>query len=164
MGVSTDAIVVYGYVCDEEERPWDVEGGADWDEVLDAKVDAQPEVVGFGSDPWDTTPGQDDRAVFKAWLRETYAERMALYAKRAAIAERLKHGCDIDWHCSDGCPMPYVYIVGSRVVASRGDPVELKSLEVGADWDERLKAFVAEFGMTPPSDAGPRWWLMSWWG
>lgn len=67
-----------------------------------------------------------------------------------------------DFHCSDGCPIPYIFITASRTVASRGYPekVYVNELHAEHDWDIQLDQFCARFDLTPPDNQQPQWWLV----
>lgn len=153
MGVSTDAILFYGYCWDEEWAgllPSDEEGG---DEAKWPKVILRRRGV---ANPWDSYPSEESRAA------DRRAELDAWYAAKAAVKE--EYGCDIGRHCSGDCPMPFVS-VGKVYEARRGYPEEVASLEVGADWGERLERFMADLGIArPDGQDAPRWWLVSYWG
>lgn len=72
-------------------------------------------------------------------------------------------GVEVGHHCSDACRMPFVSVTASKTTAWRGSPKAIASLEVGADWREKLDAYCSLMGIKPPQDA-PGWWLVSWWG
>jgi hypothetical protein len=67
-----------------------------------------------------------------------------------------------DTHCSTSCPMPYLYVKGTKVTAWRGTPRPLTSLEVTPEWKAQLDAFLASQGIEPPTGENqPGWWTAS---
>ena len=150
MGVSTDAMLVYGYVWDDECELYPGADEDEWEEVVLRKRGVP--------NPWDShesTPGwvQDHRAELDAWSA----------AKKFVAAE---FGVDIDQHGSDQWAVPIVKISGAGRRAARGYPEEMTSgdLAVGEDWDEKLTAFCDEVGIDVSEAKGPGWFLLSWWG
>ena len=152
MGVSTDAILFWG-LCDNDENHW-VNLGREYDD---------PDYVEATDD------SEED------W-EEVYAARMGLEAPPGPYGEHKDKyppfwtardklvedsGCRIDYHCSDRCPMPFVAVSESVVIASRGYPVEMKSLKVKPEWEAKLRRFCEVMGI---KWSEPKWWLVSWWG
>lgn len=84
----------------------------------------------------------------------------------APLVARNLHGMSeevlIDEHCSMNCPMPYVYIQQTRVLAWRGRPKEITSLDVSPAWQTLLDGFCAKWDIDV-SDMEQRWWLVSYW-
>ena len=164
MGVSTDGILFYGFCWDEEKELLpDGEDGrnqSEWQSIILAKRGVP--------DPWEAYPACDGleyaekRRIQNAWVQDNDAAIKARWAAKATINDEF--GCDIGRHCSDGCSMPYVYAMESRVVASRGCPenVTTDSPCVG-EWDALLAKFMTELGIERPHPL-PRWWLASYWG
>jgi hypothetical protein len=168
MGVSTDAIVFYGYCWDDECRLLP-EGSDEWTAVV---------LRGRGvRRPWDDFPKElndpshpqyvhdYDRRKTAAdqWTTDHRAELDEWYAaNRAAKAE---FGCDTDTHCSGDYPIPYVFVVASRVSAARGHPRELDPATVAArpEWGGMLDRFLAALAVERPHPE-PKWWLVSYWG
>jgi hypothetical protein len=146
MGVSTDAILFWGIVSTDEDERWlrpsdeDEEGDVpDWEARYAAAVGV-PEP----SEPY----GEESKPLY-----HDYWDR-----KRAAIEAS---GCSMGTHCSGDYPMDYVTVVASKTRASRGCPQEIRSLEVGPDWEAKLRDFCAQLGI-PWQEPG--WWLVSYWG
>ena len=151
MGVSTEAILCWG-LCDSDENHW-VNLGRDWED---------PDNV------------EDTEGDLEDW-EEVYAIRMGLEALEPYEEHKDKYppfwdaknklvkdsGCQIDYHCSDRCPMPFVAVSESLVSASRGYPVEVKSLEVKPEWEAKLRRFCEVMGI---KWAEPKWCLVSYWG
>lgn len=150
MSISTDAILFYGFLIDEDlSPPWyDPE---DEDDEYDSESDE-----GDGEDPtswayWKTLyvrgKGVDyDKEFSKAW----------------DILEKAK--CEIGVHCSDSCPMFYVTIKKSVIEARRGYPEEVDPnhvKKIKSEWDKQLREFCAGLGIAPPKKFG--WFLVSYW-
>ncbi len=160
MGVSTDAILFYGYCWSEEGvelTPKDKE----WEEaVLRSRG-----VV----NPWDAYPPENERLPYPqnrtaadAWSAEHRAELDAWYDAKEAV--RTEFGCEIGRHCSGEYSMPFVCVSASEHRARRGYPIQVDALTVGDGWDEQLAKFMAAVGISKPDGQdGPRWWLVSYW-
>src|SRR4051812_17268927 len=115
MGVSTDAILFYGYCWDEEGEllgRGDGDDRPEWAEVVLRKRGV--------ANPWDAYPNaeigairgyQQQRAAGEAWVAAHRAELDAWDEARKAV--EAEFGCEIGAHCSDGCPMPYVAVAGA---------------------------------------------------
>lgn len=143
MGISTNAVLFYGYCWSKEQYatgyPYDDNPNEDWeDRYARLKGLARPA----------TGPYQDFSAFYAA--------------KRDLLKEA---GCMISAHCSNSCLIPYVAITKSVKVASRGNPVKLNGIILGYEtgWDTRLGDFCTIMqinldGMTPD------WFLVSYWG
>jgi hypothetical protein len=152
MGVSTDALLVYGYVWnDEAELP---EGSDDdeWEEVV-ARQRGVP-------NPWDGHPG--DHA--PQWVEQHRGELDAWCAAKKAIGE--EYGVEISQHGSDSWSCPVVKIAKAGHRAYRGDvhPVAAEDLAVDPAWDGMLERFVTDLGIDASEAAGPGWFLLSWRG
>lgn len=139
MGTSTDAILFYGYVWDDEgtDRPW-ITGDDDDDDDDDDEEDWQ----------------------------ERYAAARGVTRPSESYAEVLDHAsrsfCEVGTHCSDSCPMGYVAVKASMRVARRGYPQTVSELEVGPSWADELRTFCADLGI-PVDGKEPAWWLVSYW-
>ena len=161
MGVSTDAMLAYGYVWEDE---FDLLGGGgeDWQEVIAARRGI--------SDPWAARPDfshlpyEEQKRQGSEWTEAHRAELDAWYAARKAIAG--EYGVEVDQHGSDGWSVPVVKITGAGHTAARGYPRKLTADDLAVDpaWDARLQRFVADLGIDTSEAKGPGWFLMSWWG
>jgi hypothetical protein len=139
MGVSTDAILFYGYVWDEEtSAPWTI--GKDGD--------------GEYSD-------EDDEDWEKRYARLNGVATD--YASRRQIVEECP--VKVDTHCHSDAPMPFVCIKSSYICNSRGDMTRLnpEQFEVEEEWDDQLKKFCKLMGIPIPAE-GPGWYMVSYWG
>jgi hypothetical protein len=142
MGVSTDAILFWGFSGgeDEEGESWyRAELREDWEAVYADKV---------GMCPPDAAYDPANSEVWRGYWRE----------KRAVIAAG---GVEIDQHCSSEHPIPFVAITASVIRASRGQMKPVAPLAAGGDWAEKLRAFCDLLGI-PWQE--PSWWLASYWG
>jgi hypothetical protein len=143
MGVSTDAVLFYGYCWDEEGV--DIFNGAladdtDWEDVVLNRRGV--------ANPW----AGANRDLLDAW-----------YVAQAAVREEF--GVEVGTHCSGECPMPYLTPAGSARRSYRGHPqaIDPASLTADPEWAAKLDRFLAEFGIERPQPA-PGWWLVSYWG
>lgn len=160
MGVSTNTILFYGYCWGEEKAL------VEDDEWVDVVVKKRGIF-----DPWceyvAPTRPMDYAARKEFEDKWTSAHRRELdeyYAKKRAIESEF--WCDIGWHCSIDCLIPYVYVCGAGATVYRGYPKSLKAsdLAINEKWDSMLSKFVAELGIAPPDGQVPQWWLASYWG
>jgi hypothetical protein len=158
VGVSTDAILFYGYVWeDEDSDPLGI-GDKEWSEVVLEKRGEK--------NPWHDYPAEDERLPYEerrkkgdAWAADHRAEIDAWYAKKRAVVAEF--GVDVCRHCSGDCPM--LYISTKEHLASRGNPVRIESLVIEPGSNAKLDRFLQEFGVRPPA-SGLGWWLVSYWG
>ena len=150
MGVSTNAILFWGYTWKDEEtrRPWTI--GKD---CSDDEEDEEDE------EDW------EDRYAAAMGLERydeeaTEKQRDQYWNAKQKLIE--KSSCLVDTHCSCDFPMPYVAIAKSRILAHRGYPVkfEPEKLVVGEKWLEEINAFCRLMAIPIPRSA-PRWYLVS---
>jgi len=142
MGVSTDAILFYG-ICFEElgtgEYPWEIgyDGYDEWMASL------------YGLEPPEGDYSEETRPKYNRYWNE----------KQKILKGT---GLEIGYHCSDQYTMYYLTVKDSEIRAHRGYPESLKTLEIGEDWDAKIRDFCerADFG----KDENVGWWLVSWWG
>ena len=148
MGVSTDAILFFGYCWDEEGEPF-----ADL-------IEKEKEASGL-EDDYDL----DDFILLKYGFREppekeygadpSKKEEWAAYFKDKH--EFLgKIGIEIIRHCH--CDVTMYGIASSKYEASRGNPESVEHLFTG-NRDE-LDEFCKKLGVEIP-EGGPKWWLVS---
>lgn len=149
MGVSTDALLVWGFDLGEEpEMPEgslagryleDEDCPVSWEDTYAIAVGVKPPPDEFNDDT-------------KEAFREFWP------ARTKAVEEG---GCSIEHHCHHEVTM---YAVSACCYqAGRGDPLRLTAsdLEVGAGWEGKLRAFCEVMGI-PWQEPG--WLLMSYWG
>ena len=163
MGVSTDAMLVYGYVWEDEfDLLGEDAGDKEWTEIIAAQR-------GITS-PWESYPDLNSLAYEERarrgeeWREAHRAELDAWYAAKKAIAA--EYGVEIDHHGSDQWSVPVVKIAGAGHIARRGYPHQLvpEDLAIGPEWDEKLHRFIADLGIDTSEARGPGWFHMSWWG
>lgn len=180
MGVSTDAILFYGYCWDDEDvrNPWEI-GREDADDDEDDEDDATededweeryartkgclppttpfPErrVTPTHENGWDSTPKDYDAA------EQAIIDQYEAYwdAKRKIVEAAT---CLVDRHCMASCPMAYVAVSESVTTSHRGFPHEITSLAVDPTWDAALAEFCAALGIKVDNKK-PAWWLVSDW-
>jgi hypothetical protein len=171
MGVSTNAILFYGYCWDDEIDLFDPDGESD-DELNDSEwVDVVARKRGHKS-PWDSYPeaecdaapyGKERNAIGDKWMAENRAAIDAWAHLKKSIEQEL--GCEINHHCSQDCMIPYIEIADSGLFARRGYPARIDAWpKAGDDWDGKLEKFCKELGIEPPPGQKPGWWLVSYWG
>ena len=177
MGVSTDAILFYGYCWDEEDlrNPWEADReNADEDESEESEDDdwearyarakgclppetpyPERQVTPTRANNYDSTP-KDYSAAEKAIIKQhtTYWE------EKRKIVE--KSPCLVDRHCSASCPMAYVAVKASVTTCNRGFPKEITSLDVAPTWNAKLAEFCETLGIKTKGMKAA-WWLVSDW-
>lgn len=170
MGVSTDALLVYGYVWEDEADilgTEDEEGPAgdelEWSEILAGQRGIR--------NPWADYPAEIDALPYEEQRRQgdawTTAHRTELDAWRDATkAIEAEYGIVIDRHGSDEWSVPVVRIADAGHRAYRGDvhAVGQDALTVDPEWDGRLQRFVTDLSIDVSEAQGPGWFLLSWWG
>ena len=165
MGVSTDAILFYGLAWEDEldllARHVKVDRALEWEEVVARKRGHR--------NPWDdldSTTGsyEECRKRVDDWDAANRVAIDAWFDTKAAI--NAEFGVDIDWHCSDDCRMPYLFVASTRVRAYRGTVVvvDATSLFVLSEWADMLKRFADELEIDVSEAKGPGWLLVSHWG
>lgn len=151
MGQSTDAIVFYGYIWDDEDALIDFD-------LYDA-VNATMAARGI-SNPWDDRP---EGVSHREWADAHQPEIDAWRTMKQAVEDEFL--VDVGRHCSDPAPMPYVFVRSTEITASRGNPKPLTQITVDPAWKGQLDTFLAECEVEPPEgDNQPGWWTCSWWG
>jgi hypothetical protein len=159
MGVSTDAILAYGYDLGGDEDGWKVREAARYGELdLDWLDEEDEDSDGFGEQAMARIRAA---AGFTEtdWQAEGYFDR-----KHEAEAAA---GVEIETYCSDEAPM---YLLAATVhTVARGYIKDAAALIAAADdatrreWDAKLAAAVAALGLTPVQEQ-PSWLLCSYWG
>lgn len=143
MGISTNAILAYGFDLGEE--------------LPDSLMTADQDYFNF--DEW-------HRAVMFSEPEpdyDTQYEDWKAWDARAQTALRA-YPVDIITHCSDSYPMYFLCIRGTNVTAYRGDSTPIDKGFVVPDVDEKLaaiEAFCKEHGIEPQSIG---WHLFSYYG
>ncbi len=146
MGVSTDAILFWGYAFDAEDvKPWDInadEPSADDEDERYARL-----VPGAPSEP--DEPYATDNPRWQAYYK---AKRAFLESARGTLVR----------HCSDGCTMYAVAHRDSEQRAYRGDVKDVRC-NATDDWRAELDAYCKAMGINT-AGMEPGWKLVSWWG
>jgi hypothetical protein len=140
MGQSTDAYLFWGFNLPAAED----EGG---EEIAELTEDWEERFAVAKGVP---LPPEYSDETKPAW--HEFWEK-----KRALVKEA---GCKVDSHCSCEYPTPFVTVEASFVRAWRGDPKPITSIDVGADWEAKLRAFCETMGIKWQT---PGWWLASNW-
>jgi hypothetical protein len=169
MGQSTNAILFYGYCWDDEEsKPWligreytDYEGTVD---ELEDWEDRLARLTGLKEPDVKFPDGKRDPKTYQTVYTPEEQKIVDLYSaywkvKRDAVA---KFGVQVAWHCSCDCSMPYVCVTKSKITCHRGDMQEIKGLEIGKNWNTKLKSFCELMGIDV-KDQKPKWWMVSMW-
>jgi len=171
MGVSTDAILFYGYCWDDEHSLWkaDDDDNSDDDDKNDwetryartkgllppSKPFPDRTVAPTRENNWDSTPKDYNSAE-----RAIIDQYSAYWDAKSKLVEAAP--CLVDSHCSASCSMPYVAMRKSVTSSHRGYPSKIPSLNVDPAWNEAL----VEFCKTMEIKVGnrkPAWWLVSYW-
>ena len=142
MGVSTDAILVYGI---------SLGGPDDW-------IEDPLEFMKLDDDDAEMHPDMDGYLDRESGLPQ-YGEDGHDWGKLREFREQCP--ADLVWHCSYDCPAFILAVRGTEERALRGYPVEIKSLEPpDTALVERFRQWCAERGI----EGEPKWWLCSMWG
>lgn len=178
MGQSTDAILFYGYTWPDEHGPlFDDEGERDWEEVLAVRRGI--------SNPWafykdsgteaahNDLPYKDQRHAYEAWKAEVGFDALLAEWDAAKEAVKSEFNVRVSSHCSCDFPIPYIYIKGTEIRASRGFAEEVDVIRLTEapfdEWNDELDRFIAELDidMSTPEygdpPVGPGWFLVSNW-
>ncbi len=142
MGISSDAILFYGFSYDEEIDLADLIEDEDfqddeWDDYYCKKHNLiEPE--------W---PKDYESRAIKALTPEESAERKVWREKKEEILSQC--GAGIRFHCHGDYPIPYIYAKDSRVAAGRGDVVDIsvEKLTIQKDWDSKIEKFCKVMGI-----------------
>jgi hypothetical protein len=146
MGVSTDAILVYGIQLGSPEEGDELPWGEDTD--IDAYVLERygaPKEIEFDED--------EESEQYKRWRRRLDERRE--FEKTIPV--------EIDTHCSDDYTMYTLIIKESRKRASRGSPeaIDPDDMRRNHEWILDLKEACRKLEIEYEE---PRWWLQSYWG
>lgn len=173
MGVSTDALLVYGYVWEDEHDLFASPVDEDDDSDEEAESPEWPEIIAKRRgipDPWAGYPDlehlayEEQRRQGSAWTAAHRAELDAWSAAKTAI--EAEYGVEIDQHGSDEWSVPIVKIADAGHTAARGHPYQMTAddLAVDPEWDGKLQRFIGELSIDTSEAKGPGWFLVSWWG
>jgi hypothetical protein len=163
MGVSTDAILAYGY---------DLGGGDEWQvRELDEYGGLIPGTGGWVPDPeveedYDLTGLAERHLLDASGFTETYEDgREGYFGRENEAREAL--GVEFETYCSDECPM---YLLAAKVhtvawgyVGDAGAFIAAADDATRQEWDAKLASAVAALGLTPLQEK-PKWLLVSYRG
>lgn len=165
MGISTDAIVAYGWaseVEDEPEMPWEDDDNVnDYEEALAVKAGLVDPYSLYTGDPYSNEE-------YRAWKEsvENFDElRDAWFDGKKAEVERW--GCMISHHCHSDARMPYICITSTEVTCWRGSVKSLNDIvQMGPhhpydEWNAKLRSFVDHLGIDVSELGEPGWFLVS---
>jgi hypothetical protein len=166
MGVSTDAILAYGYNLGGGDGDWLIEEVGEYGELK------LPWFAVNLDDDGDDEDRDDDDFVTKAEKKLLVAQgfteidwRADGYYERKVAAEAAS-GVEFKGYCSDSYTS---YVLAAKVIkAYRGDcpAVDFEALTreaVEGRYDEKLAAAIQALGITP-KQTQPAWLLCSYWG
>ena len=186
MGVSTNAILFYGYCWDDEAHsPWEVDQTDDDNDEDDDEEDDDESDNEEDENDWEAryarlkgclppstpfpertvTPTRQNNysstpTDYTAAEKAIIEQHKAYWEAKRKIIEDAP--CVVDSHCMASCPMPYVAVKTSVVVSNRGYPSVITSIAVDPTWDAALaefcKALEIKIGKKKPG-----WWLVSDW-
>lgn len=170
MGVSTDGMLVYGYIWTDEYDLFDGEDSAVWIERIavergatnpwkDDEIEAIEQEYNIRHLSYHEYKSQSD-----TWVANNRARIDAWYEARRVVEAEFP--VTIDHHGSDEWRVPIVTIKAARKRAARGFPVALSTndLAIGEEWDVELARFVEVTSIDTSEAEGPGWFLCSWWG
>ncbi|MEV7793385.1 hypothetical protein AB0O68_15540 [Streptomyces sp. NPDC087512] len=160
MGMSTNAMLVYGYHLGSSDSGWLVHGAGEYGEL--------PPVDWYNPDDEDNDGFQESAekrllatlAQFTEndWSADSYFDRQ--HAAKARL------GVEFDTHCSGDYPM--YLLIAKGITAYRGDAQEIDFAALQdevqrADADAKLRAALDALGLRPTQERA-QWLLCSYWG
>lgn len=158
MGMSTNAMLVYGYHLGSDDSGWQVEGVGEYGELpaLDWH-ESESDDADFGTDV-------ELRLLASVGFTETDWSADGYFDRERAAKARL--GVALETHCSGDYPM--YLLIAKGITAYRGDAKEIdfKALQAEleqSDADAKLRAALDALGLRPTQEQ-PRWLLCSYWG
>ena len=144
MGVSTNAILIFGIDYEEGELPlMNDEDDSDFEKIVaEAYGVKEPEVE---------------------YSDETTEEYRKYWAKQREVMNQIP--VVMETHCSDSCPMYILGLSKTRVSANRGDPATFDRGALETEITDRdielFKEFYEKFNIEWQE---PKWLLCSYWG
>jgi hypothetical protein len=143
MGISTDAILAYGYDLGYDPVPtW-------WSNLSEEEQENE----GFA----DLAKTQ---MLASIGFTEKWAKGNEGYFDRKREAKK-QLGVEVIYYCSYDYPM---YILAAKEFrAYRGDVEIIDSLDIDLDWDDKLKSALKSLEIKPINEH-PQWMLVSMWG
>lgn len=142
MGISSDAILFYGFSYEEEINLGDIVQDEDfedqeWDDYYCKKQ-------GLIKPEW---PKDYDSRAIKALTPEESKNRDEWRTRKQEILS--KAGVAIGFHCHGDYPIPYIYVENSQITAYRGDvkDVSVEQLIIQKDWSDKIDEFCKVMGI-----------------
>ncbi len=154
MGQSTNGMLGYGYDLGGDEGGWKVAEAGEYGEWMPS----------WSTEDGDVREDAERRLLASVGFTETDWRAEGYYDRKRAASSRL--GVEMEAYCSGDYPM---WLLAAAVITVyRGDckVVDFAALEaqrVDDEWDAKLAAAVEALGIEPTQD-GPRWLLVSYWG
>lgn len=154
MGQSTNGMLVYGYDLGGPEDGWKVAEAGEYGEWMPSWSTEDSDIITDAEKALMASVGFTETD----WRAEGYFDR-----EREAKA---RLGVEFESYCSADYPL---WVLAACVITVyRGDAkeVDLAALEAQRtqeEWDAKLAAAVQALGIEPTQD-GPRWMLVSYWG
>src|SRR6202453_1202093 len=164
MGVNTDAMLVYGYVwedehdlfssADDDDEDWDEEDEEDasdeWEEIIAAHrgiLDRWAEHADELAEIEKVQPYTEGRRLSDRWRQDHRAELDAWSAAKKAIAH--EYGVVSGRHGAGEWKGPVDNIADAGHIARRGYPHQLTAADLAVDpeWDAKLQRFVTDLSI-----------------
>lgn len=164
MGVSTNAILFYGYFWENEESIDDILGKPENISDLEFEENYPPEVF---RDLCYKVRGQKRPESWERpdWDSLSKDEQSQIWDEQKKADADVTFGTEMDIHCSSSFPLLYLAVSESHISARRGYPACVNS-RVCADtseWDKRLDQIVET--MSIDVEGRERGWhIASFWG
>ncbi|GGW98962.1 hypothetical protein [Streptomyces chartreusis] len=158
MGMSTNAMLVYGYHLGSDDGGWLVRGVGEYGEL--------PTLSWHQSESDDADFGTDVelRLLASVGFTETDWSADGYYDRKREAEARL--GVELEFHCSGDYPM--YLLTAKSITAYRGDAKEIDFAALQAETeqagaDAKLRAALEALELRPTQEQ-PRWLLCSYWG
>ena len=163
MGVSTNGIVFYGFLINEDE-----------DEAFEQFAPLFNRITGRSDEDADEDADEDEGVYVDVDVDEIVAKLYGWDGENPQYCFEWENEhpspITIGMHCSHEYPMYYVAIKASEVTAYRGHPKSLNEVlsiqpKLGEPtWNDLLCDFCERAGITPPPSDKFGWFVVSMWG
>ncbi|MEV4909336.1 hypothetical protein AB0N46_32405 [Streptomyces albidoflavus] len=159
MGMSTNALLVYGYDLGGDDGGWELEGAGEYGEL--------PPLDWYNPDDADADFwGAAENRLLATLAGFTEADWQAdgYFARRRAALARL--GVGFGTYCTDGCPS---YLLHARILTAYSGEAEVVDMSAlmaevqAADASAQLRAALNALGLRP-KQREPKWLLCSYRG
>ena len=154
MGVSTNAVIFYGILIDEDGCECQFNDVEDINEHYAKKIGWVSDDGGLFTD--------GNYTLFDNQADEKKARK--IWEKNRDELHKITGDCDVElaYHCSGEYPMHYVGVKESETFARRGYPVQLdeETLNIEPDWADKLKDYCKIMDIEYKE---PSWHLVSYW-